>query len=101
MLAAAFHDTTGDPTRSSRFRWFTQPMGYGDELRAVFRVGEVQWAIVALWRREGRPSFSSAEAELVAGLSLPLGDKLRRLVLQDVEDLGPVSEAPGTLMFDE
>jgi DNA-binding CsgD family transcriptional regulator len=100
--AAALQDTTGDPARSSRFRWFTRPMGFGDELRAVLRVGEVPWAIVALWRREGRPAFSAAEAELVAGLSLPLGDTLRRLVLEDVADgIGTIGEAPGMLMFDE
>jgi DNA-binding CsgD family transcriptional regulator len=100
--AAALRDTTGDPARSGRFRWFTQPMGYGDELRAVLRVGEVPWAIVALWRREGRPAFSSNEAELVAGLSLPLGDTLRRLVLEDVADDEVASaDAPGMLMFDK
>lgn len=100
--AAALHATTGDPTRSSRFRWFTRPMGFGDELRAVLRVADVSWAIVALWRREGQPPFSAADAELVAGLSVPLADALRRLTLPKVaDDLGAAGEAPGMLMFDE
>ena len=102
LPAAALHDTTGDPARSARFRWFMQPRGYGDELRAVLRVGEVPWGIVTLWRQEGRPAFSTAEAGLVAGLSEPLGDSLRRLVAQDsVSDPARTGEAPGVLMFDE
>lgn len=99
--AAALQDTTGDATRSSRFRWFMQPMGYGDELRAVLRVGDVPWAIVALWRRDGQPPFSAADTQLVSGLSLPLGDALRRLVLEEVPGAGTIGEAPGMLMFDE
>ncbi len=100
--AAALRATTSDPQRSSRFRWFMRPLGYGDDLRAVFRVGDTSWAVTTLWRREGRPAFSPAEAELVAGLSAPLGDAVRRLVREEFAGsvTGP-TQRPGLLMFDE
>lgn len=102
--AAALHQTTGDPALSTRYRWFMQPMGYADELRAVLRVGTVPWGIVTMWRREGDAPFSAADAEVLAGLSTPLGDSLRRLAISDVADHGDTEGGPGIgvgmLMFD-
>jgi DNA-binding CsgD family transcriptional regulator len=107
--AAALRETTGDPSLSTRYRWFMQPMGYADELRAVLRVGGVPWGIVTLWRHEGEPAFSAAEADVLAGLSTPLGDSLRQLSLTGEADdsrggftraSGPMTGV-GMLMFDE
>jgi DNA-binding CsgD family transcriptional regulator len=104
--AAALRETTGDPSLSTRFRWFMKPMGYADELRAVLRVGDVPWGIVTMWRHEGEGAFSAADAEVLAGLATPLGDRLRRLVLTDEVDHGDAIAAGsitgvGMLMFDD
>lgn len=100
--AAALRATVVDPERSSRYRWFVRPLGFADELRAVMRAGERPWAMVTLWRREGRPAFSAAEAELVAGLSVPLTGALQRCVREDhPADVAAGGDRPGLLMFDE
>lgn len=100
--AAALRATVVDPERSSRYRWFVRPLGFADELRAVMRAGERPWAMVTLWRREGRPAFSAAEAELVAGLSVPLTRALQRCVREDhPADVAGGGDRPGLLMFDE
>lgn len=100
--AAALRATVVDPERSSRYRWFVRPLGFADELRAVMRAGERPWAMVTLWRREGRPAFSAAEAELVAGLSVPLTRALQRCVREDhPADVAAGGDRPGLLMFDE
>jgi DNA-binding CsgD family transcriptional regulator len=100
--AAALRATAVDPERSSRYRWFVRPLGFADELRAVMRVRDRPWAMVTLWRREGRPAFSPAEADLVASLSAPLTEALQRCVREDhPADVTAREERPGLLMFDE
>jgi DNA-binding CsgD family transcriptional regulator len=100
--AAALQATAIEPERSARFRWFVRPLGFTDELRAVLRAGGVGWAMVTLWRREGRPAFSGAEADLVAGLSAPLAEAVQRCVRDGLSaNSRPVSDQPGLLMFDE
>lgn len=99
--AGALQATAVDPERSSRFRWFMRPLGFADDLRAVFRVGETPWAVTTLWRREGQPAFTAAEAELVANLSAPLGDAVRGLVREELEaNVTAAGERPGMLLFD-
>ncbi len=100
--AAALQAAAIDPERSARFRWFVRPLGFSDELRAVLRAGGVAWAMVTLWRREGGPAFSAAEADLVAGLSAPLAEAVQRCVSDGLSaDSKPVSDRPGLLVFDE
>ena len=38
--AAGLRATVADPDQSARYREFLDPLGYGDELRAVLRVGD-------------------------------------------------------------
>ena len=40
-----FAATDGHPARSARYREFLAPQGYGDELRAVFRLGNGIWGV--------------------------------------------------------
>lgn len=100
--AAALRVTATDPLRSARFRWFVRPLGFADELRVVLRSGDAPWAVATLWRREDRPPFTAGEADLVAGLSSPMADALRRVVRT-----GPAAgltvgrDRPGLLLFDE
>jgi DNA-binding CsgD family transcriptional regulator len=95
-----------DPSPGASVPWFMRPQGYADELPAVLRVGDVPWGIVTLWRQEGEAAFTAAEAEVLADLSTPLADSLRRLVLTDGLDEGDAAAAGsitgvGMLMFDD
>jgi DNA-binding CsgD family transcriptional regulator len=99
--AAALRAVTVDPARSARFRWFMQPLGLADELRWVLRAGGTPWAMVTLWRREGQPAFTAAEAELLAGLSEPLADAVRHRVREGhPAGVAPEMRQPGLLTFD-
>jgi DNA-binding CsgD family transcriptional regulator len=100
--AAALRATAIDPHRSPRFRRFLQPLGFGDELRGVLRVGDAPWGTVTLWRREGHAAFSAAETDLVASLSAPLGEALRRQVRTGTAPgvIVPL-EQPGLFVFNE
>jgi DNA-binding CsgD family transcriptional regulator len=58
--------------------------------------------MVTLWRRDDRPAFSAAEAEVVAGLSVPLTEALQRCVREDyAADVAAGGDRPGLLMFDD
>src|SRR3954452_9327199 len=47
--------TGGDLEASARYRDVFRPMGLGDELRAVLRVGGVCWGCLCLHREAGAP----------------------------------------------
>jgi hypothetical protein len=98
--AAALRGSVAEPARSGRFRRFLDPLGLADELRAVLRVGDAPWGTITLWRRTDAPPFSAREVRLVAGLSAPLGEALRR---QARPTDGPVASArhdrPGLIVF--
>lgn len=90
----------GDPERSRRFRTWIRPMGFGDELRAVLRVGATPWGTVTLWRRDGQPQFDHGDVELIAGLSNPIAAALRlRARAEQVEDGSTSRSDPGILLF--
>jgi DNA-binding CsgD family transcriptional regulator len=86
---------------SSRFRVVLRPLGFHDELRAVFRSSGNPWGALTLWRRSGQPPFSNQETDLVAGLSAPIGEALRRRAVPD-DHVGALVDvgSPGLLTFD-
>ena len=99
--AAGLRATVADPDQSARYREFLDPMGYGDELRAVLRVGDSPWGAINLFRRHGQAPFTQAETELVASLSAPLGEALRARARPADLPSGPGSgHRPGLLLFD-
>lgn len=89
--AAALRLSVEDPEHSGRYRRFLRPLGFDDELRAVLRVGGAPWGTITLWRREGRPHFTPRETAVLAALSAPIGEALRRHARP--------SEALGVLLF--
>jgi DNA-binding CsgD family transcriptional regulator len=99
--AGALRDTVEDPDRSARYRRFLRPLGLADELRAMLRVGDAPWGSITLWRRAGSPDFTPQETSLVASLSAPIGEALRRHARPQAV-LGEASghDRPGLLIFD-
>lgn len=66
VAAAALGGATGgDLSRSARWREVYEPLGYGDELRAVFADGSAVWGQACLTRRAEEPCFDPAEVELL------------------------------------
>jgi DNA-binding CsgD family transcriptional regulator len=99
--ASLYRATNGRPARSVRYRSFNRLLGYGDELRAVFRTDRSAWGFVSLWRHEDGPAFSPAEEKLLADFSAPLAQAFRRAALIRAEPPDRLLDAPGLLMFDE
>ena len=70
-----FAATDGHPARSARYREFLAPQGYGDELRAVFRLGNGIWGVLDMFRERGREPFSEREVDLIAGIGPALAPR--------------------------
>jgi DNA-binding CsgD family transcriptional regulator len=94
------YDTTGDqPTRSARYREFLAPQGYGDELRAAFRVGESTWGVMDIYRDRSRAAFSPREVEQVRRVAPAVATALRGFAARTTVSVSP--DAPGTALFDD
>jgi len=91
----------GHPARSPRYREFLQPQGYGDELRAVFRVGGATWGVVSLFRDHGRRPFSADDLDLVLAVAPVIGTALRTQALSAAPPAIPAgADGPGTALYD-
>jgi DNA-binding CsgD family transcriptional regulator len=97
--AGSLRAATDDPMTSTRYREWVGPNGYGDELRAVLRVGDRPWAVMALLRRADEQPFSVREVELVASLSAPVGEALRVRARPTAPTGERVPDSPGFLLF--
>ena len=89
--AATMREATGgDLGRSRRHVAFLTPYGFGDgdELRVVFRDGEVAWGAAVLHRRAA--AFDPEEVAIVAGLGEVVANGIRRAILA-----GAMSTAEG------
>jgi len=100
-VTSLYRATAGQPTRSVRYRELHHELGYGDELRGVFRSGTAAWGVVSLWREEGQRPFSAAEEKLVADLSAPIAEAFRRAALMQASASSASPEVPGLLVFDQ
>ena len=82
MPVTTLHEEThGEAERSARYRRIHKKLGFGAELRAVFRSREACWGSVALVRRAGEPDFSRNELAFVARLCDHLALGLRQALL--------------------
>jgi DNA-binding CsgD family transcriptional regulator len=92
--------TDDRPARSARYRRFVDPLGFGDELRAVMRVDGSPWASVCLLREHGRPAFDETDAALLAGLSAPIAEAVREHARPAERLPAPApSRGPGLMVF--
>jgi DNA-binding CsgD family transcriptional regulator len=97
-IASLYDATDGNPGRSARYREFLAPQGYGDELRAAFRLGESTWGVLDLYRDRARAAFSPAEIEMVRTIVPPVATALRSFATRP----SPVTDGPhgpGTALF--
>ncbi len=100
--AATLYDATdGQPARSTRYREFLAPQGYGDELRAAFRVSGSTWGVVDLYRDRARAAFSKSDIEVLRAVAPAMGTALRRFAAspQPSAAAAPL-DGPGTALFD-
>ena len=99
--AATLYGATDErPMRSARYREFLAPQGYGDELRAVFRLGDATWGVVDLFREQGRTPFTPADVALVQRIGPAVAAALRALVMTARVSEQAMGDGPGTALFD-
>lgn len=92
--------TDGEPERSIRYRAIQAELGYGDELRAVFRCGDGVWGAVCIARAAEDPPFSPGDVAFVARVCEPVGRALRLShLLAGDRPAGPAP--PGVLVLGE
>ena len=89
--------TDGDMEASARYRDIFRPLGLGDELRAVLRVGGACWGYICLHREPGAP-FSRREIDYVHRLAPHLAEGIRAGVLVSSTELTHVADAPGLVV---
>src|SRR5262249_44165651 len=83
------HEAThGEPERSVRYRTIHRALGFGAELRAVFRSGEACWGSVALVRAEGDLNFSRDEVAFVESICDQVAFGLRLALLREADASG-------------
>jgi DNA-binding CsgD family transcriptional regulator len=93
-------DTNGEPDRSNRYRSIVRSLGFGSELRAVFRTGGACWGSVALVRDEGQPDFGDQELAFVARIGEHIAHGLRQALLHERASATGPDRAPGVIVLD-
>ncbi|MEP7021934.1 MAG: LuxR family transcriptional regulator [Pseudonocardiales bacterium] len=90
--------TGEDLPGSARYRDLLQPLGLGDELRAVLRTGGACWGPMCLHREIGH-AFSESEVTFIGRLAPHLAEGLRAgLLMPAAAGLAP--DAPGLVVLD-
>ena len=94
-----WHATDGKPEASARYRDIFQPLGLGDEMRAVLRADDECWGYLCM-HREGPSGFSAQDARFVEQIAPHLADGFRLATLigsTQVDDASP----PGVVVLAE
>jgi DNA-binding CsgD family transcriptional regulator len=89
----------GELERSRRYREIHRTLGFGAELRAVFRSGSACWGSVALVRDEGAPNFNRDEIAFIAHVSDHIAAGLRMAMLLKAAAEDTDATAPGMLVL--
>ncbi|TQS41174.1 response regulator transcription factor [Cryptosporangium phraense] len=93
------YDVTGNrPASSARFREYLAPQGYGDELRAAFRLGTTTWGVLDLYRERSRAPFTAGDREQIQQIVPPVARALRAFAAGTRSPAAPAG--PGTALFD-
>jgi DNA-binding CsgD family transcriptional regulator len=89
--------TGDDMEASARYRDIFRPLGFGDELRAVFRVGGACWGYMCLHRGAGAP-FSRDEVAYVRRIAPRVAEGIRAGILIASTELASVRDSPGLVL---
>jgi DNA-binding CsgD family transcriptional regulator len=92
-------ETHGEPDRSPRYRRIHRSLGFGAELRAVFRTGDTVWGSVALVRDAGQPDFTDGELAFVSRISGHIAEGLREALLREAATAHVTDRAPGVIVL--
>jgi DNA-binding CsgD family transcriptional regulator len=90
--------TAGDMDASGRYRDVFRPLGLGDELRAVLRIGGACWGFMCLHRAVGAP-FSRDEVLYLHRLAPHFAEGIRAGLLVSSLELTDVADAPGLVLL--
>lgn len=90
--------TGGDMSRSARYTEVFEPLGFGDELRAVFRVQGACWGYMCLHREAGR-GFSADEALSIKKIAPHVALAIRAGLVNGTLDTADVHRAPGVILL--
>ena len=96
--ATLMQATGGAMSRSARYSDIFQPLGFGDEMRVVFRVQEACWGFICL-HREGQRSFSSDEARFMKTIAPHVALGLRAGLVTGTIEAADVGRAPGVVLL--
>jgi DNA-binding CsgD family transcriptional regulator len=97
-VSTLHRDTHGEPGRSPRYRYLHRSLGFGAELRGVFRAGGASWGHIALIRGENQPDFSDQEVAFVTRIGAHLGHGLREALLREAA-AAMSHRAPGVIVL--
>jgi len=97
-VSTLHREAHGDPGRSARYRYMHHSLGFGAELRAVFRAGGASWGQVALIRGENQPDFSDQEVAFANRIRAHLGHGLREALQREAAASQP-DRAPGVIVL--
>jgi DNA-binding CsgD family transcriptional regulator len=91
--------TRGRPERSPRYRDFLAPAGTPFEMRAALVTRGRAWGCVVFHRAESSGDFGPRDARLLARLSRPIAEGIRRSVRADAARRPEEQSAPGMLVL--
>jgi DNA-binding CsgD family transcriptional regulator len=91
--------TRGEPEGSQRYREILVPIGFGDELRAALRIGNVTWGVMCLHRDLAGSGFTSAEAAFLARIAPQFALGLRTALLIDEATTNSSPDGPGLVVL--
>jgi DNA-binding CsgD family transcriptional regulator len=96
---ADLHDATGGrPTRSARFKQYSEATGFQSEVRLAFTVGESAWGLAQLNRLSAR--FTEAEKAWLELAAERIARGLRRAMLSEPASAPVLGRGPGVVLVD-
>lgn len=93
-VGSLWEATAGQPMRSLRYREVLDKAGFGDELRAVLKVGEACWGFLTLFRKKDSGPFRLEEITLVSEIGPLIASQLKAKALSRISGLGSTLEQP-------
>ena len=91
--------TLDEPVLSQRYREILAPIGFGDELRAALRIGDMTWGVLCLHRELTGPGFTAAEAAFLERIVPHLAVGLRTGLLIEEAITSSGVDAPGLVVL--